>query len=84
MSDDVKKDDEPEVAATPDLSENEVNVVTTALGTLGSGGIAAIGTKATITVQAFSKEWMRPATMGDRNKLVKAGKLPKPVTAKTA
>ncbi|MGL6210517.1 MAG: hypothetical protein ACRC14_11885 [Paracoccaceae bacterium] len=64
----------PEVADAPDT----VKVVTTAKGTLGIGGIVPIGTEATIAIQAFSATWMRPKTIGDRNKLVAAGKLPKP------
>jgi hypothetical protein len=52
----------PEGAAT-------VNVVTTAPGTLGPQGVAPVGTKATILLTAFSANWMKPASIGDANKI---------------
>lgn len=55
-------------------AEDTVNIVTYAVGTLGIGGIAPIGTKATIAISAYSQHWMRPITKGDAAKLKKAGK----------
>ena len=55
----------------PEIPESEatVNIVTTDKGTLGPGGIVPIGTKATIPLTAFSVNWMKPATISDRNKI---------------
>lgn len=78
---DVKQNDEekpePEEAKPEAAPADMVNIVTTAIGTFGIG-IVAIGSHATIKPEAFSANWMRAKTMGDRNKLVAAGKLPKP------
>lgn len=79
MSDDVNKDDAPEVPV--ETPSDLVNIVTIAIGTFGVG-ITLIGTQVPIKPEAFSENWMRPKTMGDRNKLVAAGKLPKPEAKK--
>lgn len=59
--------------AVPERAESEatVNVVTTAPGTMGPGGIVAVGTKATIEIGAYSSNWMKPATKADAAKLAK-------------
>lgn len=55
----------------PEVPESEatVNIVTTALGTLGPQGVAPVGTKATILLTAYSVNWMKPASIGDANKV---------------
>lgn len=55
----------------PEVAESEatVNIVTTAPGTLGPQGIAPVGTKATILLSAYSVNWMKPASIGDQNKV---------------
>jgi hypothetical protein len=42
-----------------------MEVVTTAIGTFGIGGIAQIGSKAKIDCSAFSTVWMQPRTKAD-------------------
>ena len=55
----------------PEVPESEatVNIITTALGTLGPQGVAPVGTKATILLTAYSVNWMKPASIGDANKV---------------
>lgn len=57
----------------PEVPETEatVNVVTTALGTLGPEGLVEVGTKATIPISAYSANWMRPASAVDARKVAK-------------
>lgn len=61
------------VPLAPEVEESEatVNVVTSAPGTLGPEGIVAVGTKATVALSAYSKNWMRPATKADDAKIKK-------------
>lgn len=46
-----------------------MEIVTTAPGTFGLGGIEEVGTKATINCSAFSTNWMQPRTKADVAKL---------------
>lgn len=55
----------------PEVEGDTVQVITTAPGTLGPGGIVPIGTKASVKVRHFSKNWMRPATAADAAKIKK-------------
>lgn len=55
----------PEVAPGDDT----VDVISTAPGTFGPGGIADVGTEAAIKVSAFSAAWMRPKSKADAKKI---------------
>lgn len=55
----------PEVEAADDV----IGIVSTALGTFGPGGIAPVGTKARVKLDAYSSAWMQPATKADAEKL---------------
>lgn len=52
-----------------------IQIVTTAPGTLGPGGIVKPGTPAEIAIEAFSENWMRPANAASKKALMKAGKI---------
>ncbi len=68
--------DVPIIPVAPEVPESDqtVNVVTYAPGTLSAAGIVAVGTKATVNISAYSVNWMRPASKEDAAKLKKAGK----------
>jgi hypothetical protein len=55
----------------PDVSgaDDTMEIVTTAPGTFGVGGIVKVGERFTIAVSAYSKNWMRPATKADAAKV---------------
>lgn len=59
----------------PSASGETVRIVTTALGTLGPGGIIKVGTEAEINVAAFSAAWMKPADAASKKALIAAGKI---------
>ena len=60
-----------EVNQPAETEENTIPVITTALGSFGMLGIAAIGSTANVTLQAFSDQWMRPATKAGAKALKK-------------
>lgn len=49
----------------PADEEHTMEIVTTDLGVLGLGGIAGVGTEATINCRHFAIEWMQPKRKKD-------------------
>jgi hypothetical protein len=59
----------------PEAKGDVVQIVTTAPGTLGPGGIVKVDTAAEISIEAFSAKWMKPANAASKKALIAAGKL---------
>jgi hypothetical protein len=59
-------------SAVPEGPEDGFEVVSTALGTRGSGGIVPVGTRFKISDEAYSPAWMKPVFKKDEARAAKA------------
>lgn len=59
----------------PEAKGDAIQIVTTAPGTLGPGGIVKPDTHAEISIDAYSANWMKPANAASKKALLKAGKI---------
>ena len=53
----------------PPPVENGIDIKTTASGTFSKRGLVPIGTKATVSADAYSEAWMKPATAAAAKKV---------------